>query len=152
MRSKGGALADLLLGAEVGANEAHPPLRRLSLARESAFWILVSVPYWSAGVGLGLRRHLTSSWCVALNPKSWWQKRHRKRSPRSISLAISACPCAPLCASLRCFASAICFCCCVKVELLLSLRRSTKSCSLQMGHSMDGGGSTVSPAVPGGSP
>ena len=45
MRSKGGALADLLLGAEVGANEAHPPLRRFRLARESAFRALVSIPY-----------------------------------------------------------------------------------------------------------
>ena len=45
MRSRGGALADLLLGAEVGANEAHPPLRRLCLARESAFRTLGSITY-----------------------------------------------------------------------------------------------------------
>ena len=44
-RAKGGALADLLPGAEVGAIEARPPLLRLCLARESAFRTLVSVSY-----------------------------------------------------------------------------------------------------------
>ena len=60
-RSGAGVVKPLLLGAEVGANEAQPPLRRLYLCRESAFRTRESISYRPAGIGLGLRPHLTIS-------------------------------------------------------------------------------------------
>ena len=69
MAKLGSVLPHLLLEAEAGAYEAQPPLRRLYLDRESAFRTLELISYQSAGIGLGLRWHLTCSWWVALKPK-----------------------------------------------------------------------------------